>query len=147
MVHFFTLAPHCREIVRILRVVCLCSSVICHIIWTLSGISSEYAISCCCERAARCRDQTDTFLSETAMNSMLKLARLLSVLRFVYPRKVFLDLTSFITTMTTLPCSVFHGAGLISVFTILSLVQLCGRYRIHCYSFSGLIIFSMSLWN
>ena len=127
MVHFhFTLAPHCREIVRILRVVCLCSSVICHIIWTLSGIS-EYAVSCCCERAARCRDQTDTFLSETAMNSMLKLARLLSVLRFVYPRKVFLDLTSFITTMTTLPCSVFHGAGLISVFTILSLVQLCDR--------------------
>ncbi len=71
--------------------------------------------------------QTESFLSETAMNSMLKLARLLSVLRFVYPRKVFLDLTSFITTMTTLPCSVFHGAGLISVFTLLSLVQLCGR--------------------
>ena len=37
------------------------------------------------------------FFSETAMNCMLKLARFLCVLRFVYPRKVICDLTSFFT--------------------------------------------------
>ena len=39
-------------------------------------------------------DQTDFFF-ETAMNCMLKLARFLYILRFVYPRKVHSDLNSF----------------------------------------------------
>ena len=46
------------------------------------------------------RYQADTFLSETATNFMLKLARYLCALRFVYPRKVFDQLLVFLTIMT-----------------------------------------------
>ena len=104
---------------------------ICHIVWTVFGISSEYAIciqqppalpsvrlllmqppavpACCCRLmlsliassfGLNFGGQTDSFLSTTAINIMFILARLLCLLRFVYPRKVFRDSISFLTTLT-----------------------------------------------